>query len=52
MSDWQADPSTSFLIGDKESDVAAAEAAGIRGYLFAGSNLLEFVKENILQTTN
>ena len=46
--EWSADPATSFLIGDKESDVAAAAAAGIRGYLFDGSNLLEYVEKQIL----
>ena len=48
MADWQADPETSFLIGDKDSDVAAATAAGIQGYLFEGSNLLEFIQKTIL----
>ena len=48
MSDWQADPATSFLIGDKESDVAAAAAAGIQGYLFDEPNLLEFIQKTIL----
>ena len=48
MEDWQADPATSFLIGDKDSDVAAATAAGIQGYLFDEPNLLEFVKKTIL----
>ena len=47
MEDWRADPAKSFLIGDKESDVAAAAAAGIRGYLFDGGNLLEFVENHI-----
>ena len=47
MEDWRADPARSFLIGDKESDVAAAAAAGIRGYLFDGKNLLEFVEDHI-----
>ena len=45
MADWRADPLTSLLIGDKDSDVAAAEAAGIRGYRFNGPNLLDFVKK-------
>ncbi|HEX2592967.1 MAG TPA: HAD family hydrolase [Rhizomicrobium sp.] len=27
-------PGNSFLVGDKTSDVAAAEAAGVQGYLF------------------
>ena len=48
MADWQADPETSFLIGDRESDVAAATAAGIQGYLFDEPNLLEFVQKTIL----
>ena len=47
MADWQADPATSFLIGDNDSDVAAATAAGIQGYLFDEPNLLEFVRRNI-----
>jgi len=47
MGDWRADPAKSLLIGDKESDVAAAAAAGIRGYLFEGGNLLEFVENHI-----
>ncbi len=34
---------TSFLIGDRPSDIAAAEAAGIKGHLFDGVNLLEFL---------
>ena len=33
---------------DAKKAVEAAEAAGIRGYLFKGGNLLEFV-ENILE---
>jgi D-glycero-D-manno-heptose 1,7-bisphosphate phosphatase len=48
MEIWRADPATSFLIGDKDSDVEAAAAAGIRGYLFSGVNLLEFVQKKIL----
>lgn len=39
--DWAIASETSFLIGDKPSDVQAAEAAGIPGVLFSGGNLLE-----------
>jgi D-glycero-D-manno-heptose 1,7-bisphosphate phosphatase len=37
-------PVHSFMIGDKESDVQAAEAAGIQGHLFNGENLADMVK--------
>ena len=50
MDEWHADPGQSFLIGDKPSDMEAAEAAGIRGYLFSGGNLKKFVDETILKT--
>lgn len=34
FSQWDVDKGNSFLIGDKESDIEAARAAGIRGVLF------------------
>ena len=35
---------SSFLIGDKPSDIAAAEAFGIKGFPFEGGSLLEAVQ--------
>ncbi|MEG2516672.1 MAG: HAD family hydrolase [Acidaminococcaceae bacterium] len=41
--EYQLDKEQSFLIGDKDRDVASAVAAGIKGYLYTGGNLLTFV---------
>ena len=43
--EYGIDKDAAFLIGDKPRDVESAEAAGIKGYLFSGGNLLNFVKE-------
>jgi len=45
---WNVDKDRSVLIGDKVSDVQAATAAGIRGELFPGGNLYDFVASKLL----
>jgi D,D-heptose 1,7-bisphosphate phosphatase len=41
---WPIEREESVLIGDKISDLQAAEAAGVAGNLFEGGNLLDFMR--------
>ena len=48
MRAWPVESERSFLIGDKESDIAAASAAGIKGHLFTGGDFDAFVEQCLL----
>lgn len=39
MAEWPVEPQGSFLIGDRETDVQAAQRAGIEGTLYRGGDL-------------
>jgi D-glycero-D-manno-heptose 1,7-bisphosphate phosphatase len=47
---WPIDVDSSILIGDKESDCAAARAAGVKPFLFEGGNLFDFVTQRLTQS--
>ena len=46
---FPVDAGRSFLIGDQPTDLSAASAAGVKGYLFSGQNLEQFLRP-LLQT--
>jgi D-glycero-D-manno-heptose 1,7-bisphosphate phosphatase len=44
MADFPVNREQSFLIGDKQSDMEAARAAGVGAFLFRGGNLATFAE--------
>ena len=50
MRAWPVETRGSFLIGDKDTDLRAADAVGIRGFLFAGGNIDAFVRDCLKQS--
>jgi D,D-heptose 1,7-bisphosphate phosphatase len=41
---WDLDPARAVMIGDQDTDMQAAAAAGVAAHLFRGGNLLSFVR--------
>ncbi len=50
MTHWPVRREGSFVIGDRDSDIEAARAAGLPGFLFAGGDLDAFVEGVMAQT--
>jgi D-glycero-D-manno-heptose 1,7-bisphosphate phosphatase len=51
MAHWPVRHQGSFVIGDRESDIEAAKAADLPGFLFAGGDLDAFVADVIRQVS-
>ncbi len=49
LAGWPVELERSFLVGDKISDVEAARAAGMPGFLFEGGDLAAFVQERLIE---
>jgi histidinol phosphatase-like enzyme len=43
MRAWQIEPARAVLVGDQDTDLQAAAAAGMRAQKFTGGNLLDLV---------
>jgi D-glycero-D-manno-heptose 1,7-bisphosphate phosphatase len=50
MQHWPVRREGSFVIGDRITDIEAAQAAGLPGFLFAGGDLDAFVADVMAQT--
>jgi len=51
LRDFGVAPARAFLIGDRQSDIQAAAAAGVRGYLYRDGDLDQFVQD-VLRAEN
>jgi D,D-heptose 1,7-bisphosphate phosphatase len=47
MAEHEIDPAVSWMFGDAQRDVAAAENAGVRGVRYMGGSLLECVRDTV-----
>ena len=47
LSSWPVDRATSFVVGNTEDDMRAAQAAGLRGVLYEGGDLDQLIAREI-----
>ena len=52
LAEWPIDRERSVLVGDKASDIEAADRAGVRALRFRGGNLAEFLAAHGLPPTD
>ncbi len=45
IEEWPVDVARSIMVGDKPADMEAARRAGVRGLLFRGGDLYEFLRD-------
>ncbi|WIG49948.1 MULTISPECIES: HAD family hydrolase [unclassified Afipia] len=51
MKHWPVAKDRSFVVGDKQRDLDAGTAAGIKGYLYNGDNLSDFIDDVLAKQT-
>lgn len=51
MRHWPVAKDRSFVVGDKQRDLDAGSAAGIKGYLYNGDNLSDFIDDVLAKQT-
>lgn len=54
LHDFDVLPQNAFLIGDSLRDIEASEAAGVKGFLYTGGSLLDYIKNIVrdIETTD
>ena len=47
LEEFQVSPESAVMIGDRETDVLAGQAAGVESFLYDGGDLFEFTRRAI-----